>query len=443
MPTADANFAAAHSDRGQRISRRCLMQIGALAGAGLTLVDLLRGRASAGTPGQAQPRSVIHVLLAGGPSHFETFDPKPEAPVEVRGPYASIATSNPALRICETLPKLAQQAQRYSIIRSCCHDNPGHGGGQRYVLTGYKSASLESELPHDYPAVGAITSRVRGSMRAGMPNFLVMGGAVDGLPAFLGPAYSPLLVYSTGKPIGLELTPSMKLTRLDDRRGLRQALDTMRRMGESAAVMDAMDSLERQAYEMLTSTAAHDAFDYKKESERTRERYGDHEAGRTCLLARRFVEAGAGFVTIRLGQWDHHGNAGGTITSGMQQNAPPFDQAVSTLIEDLAERGLSEQVLVLAWGEFGRSPRINQFVGRDHWPQAMSVLLAGGGLQMGRIVGATNSKGEYPVDAIVSPADVLATVYRQLQIDVRQSFLDNTGRPIPILSHGSPIAELI
>jgi len=428
---------------GPSFSRRCLMQIGALAGTGLSLADLLRARASAGSANEMPPRSVINILLAGGPSHFETFDPKPEAPVEVRGPYAAIATTNPAVRICETLPRLARQARHFSIVRSCQHDNPGHGGGQRYVLTGYKSASLESELPHDYPAVGSITSRVRGPMHGGMPNFLLMGGAVDGLPAFLGPAYAPLQVYSTGKPVGLELTPTVKLARLDDRRGLRQAFDGMRRMGQSGEIMDAMDSLERQAYEMLTSTAAHDAFDSTKERQSTRERYGNHDAGRTCLLARRFVEAGAGFVTIRLGQWDHHGNAGGTITSGMRDNAPPFDQAVSALIEDLAERGLSDQVLVLAWGEFGRSPRINQFVGRDHWPQAMSVLMAGGGLQMGRVVGATNSKGEYPVDTIVSPADVLATVYRQLKIDARQSFTDNAGRPVPILSHGTPIAELI
>jgi len=424
-------------------TRRNFLRVGALAGLGLTLSDLLRINGGVARAGQAQPRSAIHIFLAGGPSHFETFDPKPEAPVEIRGPYNPISTNVAGTRVCETVPLLAQLADKYSLIRSCCHDNTGHGGGQRYTNTGYKSASLEDELPHDYPHAGSIVAKVRGPIQQGMPTYLQFGGNGRGHDAYLGPAYSPFSVYSNGKPVGLELTPSIKLDRLDDRRQLLRQLDTMKRQAESGRKMDSLDALEQQAFDMLTSTAAKESFDIKREDEKVRQRYGDHDAGKCCLLARRFVEAGAGFVTIRMGSWDHHGNAGGTITSGMKDHGVPMDQAVSALIDDLHQRGLAEQVLVLVWGEFGRTPRINKFVGRDHWPNAMSVLMAGGGLNMGQVVGATNKKGEYPIDRTLSPADVLATVYRQLGIDANKAFLNNAGRPIPILSHGEAIAELV
>jgi len=429
-----------------RVSRRDALRIGMLGGAGLTLVDLLGARARAATtasgPVAAPRRSVIQVFLGGGPSHFETFDPKPDAPAEIRGPYAPIATRVSGTFVSSPLPKLASIADKFTIIRSCAHENPGHGGGQRYIQTGYPSASLEGELPHDYPAVGSITSRVKGAMHRGMPNFLVLGGN-DGQPAFLGPAYAPFKVYSTGKPVGLELTPSIKLDRIGDRRALRARLDRLRRDIDAGRSMDSIDALEIQAYELLTSTRAHEAFDLGRESAESRARYGDHEAGKNLLLARRFVEAGAGFVTIRVGQWDHHGNAGGTITGGSEVNAPQLDQAAAALIADLAERGLADDVLVLIWGEFGRTPRINQFFGRDHWPQAMSVVVAGGGLKMGQVVGATDRKGERPADRLLSPGDVWATVYRQLGIDTEQSFVNAAGRPIPILGHGAPIRELI
>jgi len=424
-------------------SRRDVLKVGLLAGTGLGLVDLLRQRAAA-APAEAPPvRSVIHIFLGGGPSHFETFDPKPDAPADIRGPYSPISTSNPGLSICETLPRLAKVAHLYSVVRSCCHDNSGHGGGHRYVTTGYKSDSPEFELPHDYPGMGCIVSRVRGAMRRGMPTLMQMGSDNDCLPAFLGPACGPFNVYSTGKPVGLEINPAIKLSRLDDRRTLKRSFDTMRRAGETRLVMDGMDDLEQQAFEMLSSTRAHDAFDLKKEPAAVLERYGEHSFSKMALLARRFVEAGAGFVSIRMGSWDHHGNAGGTVTSGMQENAPPMDRAAATLLEDLEEQGLLETTLVLLWGEFGRTPRINSSQGRDHWPQAMSVLMAGGGLKGGRVIGATNRKGEFPVDRAVSPADILATVYRQLGIDPERQFMNDAGRPISILSHGAALPELV
>jgi uncharacterized protein (DUF1501 family) len=425
-----------------RISRRTFLKVGALLSGGLTLPNLLRCRAAAATDG-AKARSAILVYLAGGPSHFETLDPKPDAPAEIRGPFKPIPTAVPGLQISETLPLLAKSADRFSIIRSCCHDNPGHGGGNRYVHTGYKSASLEFELPHDYPVLGSVVAKLRGPMSAGMPTFVRCPPSNDGGPAFLGHAYGPFDVYSNGKPQGMSVSPILPLTRLEDRRTLRAAFDSAQRFGDQKQLADAMDDLERQAFEMISRPAARAAFDLSREPLKLRERYGNHDAGRCCLLARRFVEAGAGVVSVRIGSWDHHGNAGGTVTSGAKENCPPLDQALSALINDLHDRGLSDQVLVWCWGEFGRTPRINQFAGRDHWPQAMSVLMAGGGLKVGHVIGATDRKGERPAERTLSPADVLATVYHRLGVDTQHTFMASGNRPIEVLNHGASIDELL
>ncbi len=425
------------------VSRRTFLQVGALASGGLTLPRLLAARAMAGSSPAKKPRSAILVFLAGGPSQYETFDPKPTAPRDIRGPYGPISTKVPGLQICETLPHLAKIADQWSLIRSVAHDNPGHGGGARFVQTGYKSASLEDELPHDYPAVGSIIARVRGAMHNGMPTYMHLPNGGDGGPKFLGQAYDAFDVYSNGKPVGMQLYPTIKLDRLENRRQLQAQLDRMARHGDAGPVMDAIDDLDRQAFEMLSASTAREAFDASKEPATLRERYGTHEAGKCLLLARRFIEAGAGIVTVRIGSWDQHGNAGGTVGDTATVQCPPLDQALAALIADLNERGLADDVLVWCWGEFGRTPRINKFAGRDHWPQAMSVLMAGGGVQPGRVIGATNAKGEHPVDKTRSPTDVLATVYHQLGIDYRQQFLNGAGRPISILASGEPIRELL
>ncbi len=428
-----------------RVGRRNFLKIGALGGTGLTLADLLRARAADAddSPVRSKPRSAILVYLAGGPSHFETFDPKPKAPLDFRGPFNPIATNVDGIEISETLPKLAQVANLYSLVRSCCHQNPGHGGGQRQVQTGYPSASLENELPHDYPVLGSVVAKTRGTMTRGLPTFIRCPDGNDGGAAFLGNEYNPFPVYASGKPVGLEVNSSIPLARLANRRELRNKFDTLIRHGNEKRTMDAMDVMEQDAFEMLTSTSAHEAFDLKKESQATRDRFGNHSAGTSLLLARRFVEAGAGVVSVRIGSWDHHGNAGGTVTSGVKDNCPQLDQGLSALLTDLADRGMSDDVLVWCWGEFGRTPRINNVAGRDHWPQAMSVLMAGGGLAAGQVVGATSRKGEYAADRILSPADVLATVYRQLDVDSTRQFNNTAGRPIPILPHGEPIRELV
>jgi hypothetical protein len=421
------------------ISRRNLLQVGALAGTSVALPQLLQ--ASSGSSPKA--KAAILVFLAGGPSHFESFDPKPLAPAEIRGPYGPMATSVPGTFICETMPTLAGIADKYSLVRSCCHENPGHGGGQRHVHTGYKSASPEEELPHDYPSLGAVVSKVRGSMHGGMPTYLHVPNGHDGGAKYLGNAHDAFQVYSNGKPVGLEVNPSLRLDRLGERRRLRQELDRLTRDPSLRQRMDAMDSLEQQAVEMLASSKAHEAFDLDREPIKIRDRYGHHEFGRCLLLARRFVEAGAGIVSVRVGSWDQHGAAGGTITDGVRDNYTPLDQALAALISDLDERGLLDETILWCWGEFGRTPRINNTFGRDHWPQAMSVLMTGGGLKRGVVVGATNKNGEHPEDRSHAPGDVLATVYRQLGIDTRQQFLNNAGRPVSILGDGEPIAELL
>jgi len=421
------------------LSRRNFLKVGALVSGGLTLPGLLAARAGEKAPA----RSAILIYLAGGPSHYETFDPKPDAPAEIRGPYKPIPTAVPGISVSETLPLLAKVADKFSLVRSCAHDNAGHGGGNRVVHTGYPSASLEFELPHDYPVVGSVVAKVRGPVSDGMPTFVRCPPSNDGGAAFLGNAYDPFNVYSTGRPLGTVLSPILPVARLEDRLALRQTFDTARRLGDEKRLMDAMDDLQRQAFEMVTKPAAREAFDLTKEPLKLRERYGNNDAGRCCLLARRFVEAGAGIVSVRIGSWDHHGNAGGTVTSGTQENCPPLDRALSALLTDLHDRGLGERVLVWCWGEFGRTPRINQFNGRDHWPQAMSVLMAGGGIKPGRVVGATTRKGDQPAARPCGPADVLATVYQQLGIDYRQAFVSSGNRPIQILNSGSPIEELL
>lgn len=426
------------------VSRRNLLQVGALAGGGLLLPDLLRSRAAAPASGRrTKPRQAIMIFLAGGPSHFETFDPKPDAPLEIRGPYNPIASKIPGVQFCETVPQLAKIADRFSLIRSCCHENAGHGGGQRHVQTGYPSASPEDELPHDYPAAGAYVSKVRGAMSGGMPTYMHLPNGDDGGAAFLGPAFNAFSVYSTGLPVGLSVNPNLPLQRLEHRRELRQSLDRFARQAEAGKRMDALDSLEQQAFQMLTSPTARAAFDLEKESRPTRERYGYHEAGRTFLLARRFIEAGAGIVTVRFGSWDHHGNAGGTVKSGTEENVPPLDQALSALILDLAERGLTDDVVLWCWGEFGRTPRVNNSAGRDHWPQAMSVLVSGGGFKSGVVYGATNRNGEHPTDLACRPEDVLATMYKQLDVDPARQFVNNSGRPVSILQKGAPLDALL
>lgn len=432
------------------VARRDFLRVGGLTFGGLMLADALRLRAAETPPAGSRPRlakakSGILLWLPGGPSHFETFDPKPNAPSDIRGPYGTISTKVPGLQISDLFPKLAGIADKFSIIRSCCHSNSGHGGGERWVMTGYNSRSPEFELPHDYPKVGSVVAKMRGANVPGMLPFMAVppSNLHNNSAAYLGATYNPLALYSNGRQWEMKLDPVVKPERLTARRDLRASLDRLRREIDLTGMMGAMDSLEGQALDVVVSGVARDAFDPEKEPQENRERYGNHGWGKSCLLARRLIEAGTTFVTVSVGSWDQHGSAGGTIKEKYAEYAPQVDQAVSTLLCDLDERGLLDETVVYLLGEFGRTPRINNTGGRDHWPQAMSVLMTGGGIRRGQVVGATSPNGEHPIDRTLSPADILATVYHQLGIDYRAEFTNGEGRPVMLLQDGEPVRELV
>jgi hypothetical protein len=434
------------------LSRRSFLTIGALGLGGLTLPELFRLRAAETAKGKtAADTAAILIFCNGGPTQFETYDPKPEAPAEYRGPCKPIRTNVPGLDICEVLPRHAKVADRFAVLRSCAHKESGHGSAVKNLMSGYLHPPNTNEGTLLYPSVGSVVARMREKARRSLPHYVSVpsvsirgaGGGESGA-AYLGAAYNPYGVNPREGARGLELPSELSLRRLDNRKELLSAFDRLNREADASGMMEGMDTFTRQAFEMVTGKAAREALDLSLEPTKMRELYGkalvgkqDHW-GQGCLLARRLVEAGVSFVTVVLNGWDDHGK----VKEQMEQRAPAFDAAVAGLIEDLYQRGLDRKVSVLVWGEFGRTPRVNKNGGRDHWPSSMSVLLSGGGMKMGQAIGSTNDKGERPRERPLHPNDVLATIYRHLGIDPHHAFLNNAGRPVPILPHGEPIAEL-
>lgn len=443
------NYVGDYSRTCEGVSRRSFLQIGALGLGGLTLPNLLQIRAAEAAVGrQTGDTAVILLWLDGGPSQFETYDPKPDAPAEYRGEFRPIRTCIPGIDICELLPRHARIADKLAIIRSVAHRESGHGSAVKNLNTGYPHPPGTNEGTFLYPAIGAIVAKAREEQRRGLPHYVcvpamgVFKGDTGG-GAYLGSAYDPFAASPSDGPAAL--LPPIELTspRLHNRRTLLSSLDRLRRDVDGSGMMDGMDAFTRQAFEMVTGPAARQALDLSREPAMVRERYGSvvergHSWGQSCLLARRLVEAGVSFVAVGMGGWDDHGQ---DLLKDMPRRAPIYDAAVTALIQDLYDRGLDKKVLVLAWGEFGRTPRINRG-GRDHWPSSMSVLMAGGGLHMGQVVGSTNARGERPQDRPLQPNDVIATVYRHLGIDHRHAYVNPQGRPIPLLPDGEPIAEL-
>lgn len=432
------------------LSRRSFLRIGALGMGGFTLPDLLRLRAAEAASGQTiADTSVILLWLDGGPSQFETYDPKPDAPAEYRGEFRPIHTCIPGIDICELLPLHARIADKLAIIRSVAHRESGHGSAVKNLNTGYLHPPGTNEGTFLYPGIGAVVAKVREEERRGLPHYVcvptagVFKGDTGG-GAYLGSAYDPFAASPADGPGALTPPAELSLSRLQNRRSLLSALDRLRRDVDGSGMMEGMDAFTRQAFAMVTGPAAREALDLSREPLAVRNRYGTgveqgHSWGQSCLLARRLVEAGVGFVAVGLGGWDDHGQ---DLQKDMPRRAPIYDAAVSALVQDLYDRGLDRKVLVLAWGEFGRTPRLNRG-GRDHWPSSMSVLLAGGGMRMGQVIGSTNARGERPQDRPLHPNDVLATVYRHLGIDHHRAFVNPQGRPIPLLPSGDPIAELV
>lgn len=445
------------------VSRRTFLRVGALGLGGLTLSELLAARAQASTKSPPDT-SVILFWMWGGPSQFETWDPKPGAPTEYRGPFNAIRTAVPGMDFCELFPKQAQIARKLAIVRSLHHTMSSHNDGSIELLTGKTPIVPDptSTAKSEHPDFGMIASKWRGLRDDGLPQYV----GVPTVPFMVRPTYLGLghQGFAAGNPAlpgwaprGLALAGGVTPPRLEDRRGLLTDFDQLRRELDRAGAMQGADELRSAAFQILTGPGMARAFDLKQEDERLRDRYGRHLWGQSCLLARRLAEAGAAVVTIDAlapepGQplyfsWDDHANAqpGWDLAKGMRYRSGYIEQALTALIEDVYDRGLDERILIVACGEFGRTPRVssaNGCLGRDHWPDAMCALLSGGGLRTGQVIGSTDSKGAHPKDRPLSPKDLLATIYRHLGVNFKHEFKDHSGRPVPILNEGEPIAEL-
>jgi Protein of unknown function (DUF1501) len=427
------------------VSRRSFLRAGVLGMTGLTLSDVFRIRAARADQGApTRDTSVILIWKGGGPSHIDMWDLKPDAPSEYRGDFKPIATNVEGINIGEHLPLSAQQIDKFSIVRSVTHPDSGHESASHYLLTGYRPTN---DIPaQEMPSYGSITAKVRGPRRPGLPAYLAVPSPPrSSAAAYLGVPYNPFSV--GGDPSSdkfsvknLTLPGGIDLARLENRRKLLGSIDTLRRDSDRSGLMDGLDAFTAKAFEMVTGPAAREAFALNKEDAATRELYGKTNLGQSMLLARRLVEAGVTFVTVNAGGWDTHAN---NFESLKSKKLPDFDRGWAALVQDLHRRQLDRDVLVLVWGEFGRTPRVNKDAGRDHWPGAQSVVLAGGGLKMGQAIGSTDDKAEKPKDRPISPEDVLATMYRHLGIDIEQEFHNEAQRPLRILSGGEPIRELV
>lgn len=388
--------------------------------------------------------AVIFVTLGGGPSQFETYDPKPLAPAEYRGDFQAIATRVPGVSFCELLPRQAALADHLAVIRSIQHTQASHIA-EHIVETGYDLRNSANSRQGEMPSQGAVVSKLRGMNPSGLPSYvsLPQHHGYSG-PHWLGSQHHFFAVNDDpNKPdfrVGnLALHEKLTLDRLQDRRTLVQELDRVERIHDLTGAADALDSLGRQAINLVTGERARLAFDLDRESPVVREQYGRNPLGQRLLLARRLVEAGVPFVTVRMGDWDDHSQ----LRDRISVRAPQFDQGVATLIEDLRQRGLTQDVLVVAMGEFGRTPRVNSMGGRDHWPAVNSVMLSGGRFRMGQDIGATDGHGARVLSAPYAPQSVLAMIYRHLGIDPALTFNDYAGRPRYILEEREPVVELL
>lgn len=427
------------------MSRRDALRVGALGLGGLTLPGLLAARSAQGNSSLKTDTSVVFLFLSGGPSHIDTYDMKPAAPAEFRGPFRPIPTRLPGLEICELMPRQAEIADKISLIRTFSHEDGNHGSAVHWVATGVLHPPADLGAPQIAPFPGSVAARLRGvHPQTGMPPYVSLHRlpTADG-PAYLGVGCSP---FEAGGPAteDLILPGGVDFSRLSQRRALLSEFDRLRRSTDTRGMMEGVDDFRRQALALVLGRAARDAFDLALEDRTVADRYGDG-LGRQMLLARRLCEAGAAFVTIewsgrgeRYG-WDNHRG----VFDFLRPTLPVLDHAVATFIDDVSQRGLSDRILLVVMGEMGRTPKINANAGRDHWPQVMFALFAGGGLKMGQVIGQSSANGESALTTSYGAQDLLATIYHVLGIDRSLEFTNASGRPMPIITHGRPIAGLI
>jgi Protein of unknown function (DUF1501) len=418
-------------------TRRDFLKVGALGLGTFLLPDLLRARARAAADGKpAKGSSVIWLWLGGGPTHVETFDPKMSAPAEYRSTVGAVKTNVPGIELGGVFPKMAQVADKMAFVRSFAHTNSGHGGGTHWVMTGYDFPPADNNEAPVRPGLGSVLARVRGANnpRTGLPTYVRISNIYGDGPAWLGPAYAP---FDSSGDSRNNMNLHVTHDRLADRRSLLQTFDSVSRHIDRTGLMQGLDSFEGQAFDLILSRAR-EVFDIQREDPRTRDHYGPG-LGEQLLLARRLCEAGVGFVTIHHGGWDMHGQ----IQQNMKTLAPQVDHAVATLVRDLHDRGLDEDVLLVITGEFGRTPRVNESAGRDHWAPLSTLALAGGGLKMGQVIGQSSEKAEVPKSTPITPQDLMATVFRVLGVPLDQQFQDPAGRPTSMIDGGKPIAELV
>ncbi len=417
------------------INRRSFLKIGAF-GAGLGLTDMLRATESP-KAASGPAKSAIMVWLPGGPSHIDMYDMKPDAPDEFRGEFRPIHTNVPGVQICEHMPLQAKMWDRFAALRSvvAIHE---HADGETH--TGY---SIEVNRKAHHPSIGAVVSKLRGGDRPGIPPFVSLRGLTEGQePGYLGIAHR---AFTTDGPGLKNLLPAKDVTAasLEDRKSLLTSFDSLRRDIDASGTMKGMDGINARAFDMIASGSVRKALDLSTEDPRVRDRYKGIEQ---FLTARRLVEAGVGCVTLGYGGWDTHGAEFGENShnfKALRKQLPMLDRGLAYLIEDLHDRGMQDDVVTVCWGEFGRSPKVTPTAGRDHWPQVMSVLVAGGGLKMGQAIGSTTPRAERPRDRPYRVSQVLSTLYHAIGIDPSQTFPDASGRPMYILDDRDPVTELL
>lgn len=443
----------------ERVTRRSFVEAGILGVGGLSLADLLTLKSQASGTAAAPANndtSVILVWMSGGPGHHETWDPKPDAVSQYRGPFGAISTNVSGMQFGEMIPEQAKLADRLAVLRTVSHRSGDHTKGNHWMLTGFEGPDFNKpdNKVQRRPAMGAVAAALRGPNQKGMPAYAAaphLRGGTDNLfhyAAYLGGAHNPFVTNSDPNSVDfrvndLSLANGVTFDRLGDRQTLLKTMDLYRRRGEE--VMVDMSDQQQAAFNLLTSSAVREAFDISKESAEIRDQYGRHTFGQSALLARRLVERGVTFVTVNTQPWDHHGTANRYPTEkGANLLIPPTDRAIAALIRDLIDRGLFEKTLVVAMGEFGRTPKMNSAAGRDHWGHTFSVLLSGGRFRMGQTIGQSDEHGAYVRERPLHPEDVVATVYHHLGINARETAIaDRAGRPRYLSERGEVIRELL